>query len=129
VNARITVDGVSVSVSGASSDDIAGVAVRMLQRSDVELGPGSAYRVGQRKAMAASREVAFLLKIAAEEARQAGSDVGAALVVALANKRVALCAKGYADDVIDAAFARAQADWKWRELLVSHPSKNKSAPA
>ena len=85
------------------------------------------YCISQKQAMAASREVAVRMKVAAEAARQQGADIVSALAVALQEKREQLRSKGYTDDVIDASFARARADTKWRELLVSHPSRKSPA--
>jgi hypothetical protein len=128
MNARISVEGVSVSVSGASSDDIAGVAVHLLSRfARPPVDTGSIYCISQKQAMAISREVAVRMKVAADAARQQGTDMVSALAVALQEKREQLRGKGYADDVIDAAFARARLDAKWRELLVSHPSRKNPA--
>jgi hypothetical protein len=79
------------------------------------------YVRGQRRATLVSREFEIAMKIAAERARDARVDVD--IVSAIDAKREKLLGKGIPKDVIDAGLARARGDAKWREKLVSHPSR------
>jgi hypothetical protein len=79
------------------------------------------YARAQRRATLASREFEIAMKIAAERARDARVEVDIVSVVDA--KREKLRAKGVPEDVIDAGLAHAKKDAKWREKLVSHPSR------
>jgi len=83
------------------------------------------YVDGQKNAMRASRGIARSMKIAVEKARRDQVDVAVALEVELTEIRSLLTRKGYRDDEIDAAIARVRAEPRWRERLVSHPSRQR----